>query len=1237
MNENTSTQNKKLNIAIYTDDIQEYEAYKKILTNNELTLFTQTMKFDKLNKISMIIILKINNELIKYCNDNNIIIFSNIKKKQSNVYFNDTNVLIKYLELIQSNTTIFTIIIPIVTNIEEFKKTLKTILEQPVNNYKIQVCIGETLYNENIYKFNELKKIIKINFHIVNDNSSKYTNINSIIKTIDGEYFMIIDTGCKFIKNKLLYDFICVKINGGDKYYVIQNKCLINHKDSNTKTKKVSIIFSEKNTIWKTKILKKIGYFCNNRFGSDKEYLIRAKYFMGNEYIYTNDTITLSMYPYNETETNSNEEKEKEIDFINKVNKIIKVIPNTKIYFNKYFDYFSDIDNFINQNEKNQVNFSQYKNFYYDLSILNDFELSKHWLNFGKDEGRLSNEIFFHKSFPNFDCESYMKNNKYNIKFDTIEYVMGWVYLKNKSTYFKWLEKNNYIDNNSLKVNISKNEPINFEEYIIRYKIKYIHVSEKVSFLKKRFMDKFNLIEYNKLSDKFENTLFIGLFNKIDYLLITQHIGNKYLMWEGMDIYDNNIIKNDVIEKISHYDNITHLSASNDIYNSLSNLEINSVNINLNIVNTNVFKPIDNYKQCIFIYNGKYDNDNNNYNTGDIYCENIYKNIIKSLPEFDYIFSNKLNISYEKMAEIYSKCFIGINLIKYNCIDYIVQEMNSMNVPIIYNGDGGIKWNGINDIIINIKTQNNFIKNNNLLYEKLKLNKNNKTTHINPINKLLNYDEVIECDFFNFDIKKQDLEKIYKNIDNFMNLFEDNSNILFICGDYPGYGGAATNCNDIQTFFNGKNFNTYAIYFNYQSDYNKKYYTTNKMKIIEQCELSVKLNNLNFKPDIIILKSNIDINLKKIFNCPVFFLIPGIFNNNLDKHYTKLNLSQYDEYINHNILLNIKNYDAAFTNSSHTKNTLLNVYKLKTYLFYSGFVQYHNNYDIPTNNFNDRKYTYGIIVSDFNRKIKNIEYSINTVNELSDIILIGKNSEKYKQNNFICIENIEHENLMEYYQNIKYIIQDSFYESCSNVKIEAFMNGCKTINSNTVKKLQIILKPIELKNFLFICYCNKNDDDKINTIIEISNLFTNTNIYILIITDNINYINYNLEQQNIYIYELNDNYDNYDNNNLKYFLEKKYDKIYLFDYKLPLILNKKFPENKYLICLLNTNTCNIDKDMIEELNNYHSETVMYDEININFCYKLVDSLYTYDNNKYMKYNIDNTLLNTLIIFNCNQS
>lgn len=82
------------------------------------------------------------------------------------------------------------------------------------------------------------------------------------------------------------------------------------------------------------------------------------------------------------------------------------------------------------------------------------------------------------------------------------------------------------------------------------------------------------------------------------------------------------------------------------------------------------------------------------------------------------------------------------------------------------------------------------------------------------------------------------------------------------------------------------------------------------------------------------------------------------------------------------------------------------------------------------------------------------------------------------------------------------------------------------------------------------------------------------------------------------------------------------------------MLNKKFPEDKFIICLLNTKNCDIDidKDINIELYNYHYQTINYDEISIDLCYKLISSSNA-TNNKYIKYNIENNLMNTIIIFN----
>jgi hypothetical protein len=133
---------------------------------------------------------------------------------------------------------------------------------------------------------------------------------------------------------------------------------------------------------------------------------------------------------------------------------------------------------------------------------------------------------------------------------------------------------------------------------------------------------------------------------------------------------------------------------------------ITSIPIYLNMVDTNIFKPLKILGKCIYIYNG--------YTKGNeqIYGKLIYQKVINLIPEYKYIFSNDLNVEYNKMPNIYSKCFIGLRLTKYDGNANTVQEFNAMNIPIIFNGNGGIKWNNINDIIYIIKKYDN---NNNCL------------------------------------------------------------------------------------------------------------------------------------------------------------------------------------------------------------------------------------------------------------------------------------------------------------------------------------------------------------------------------------------------------------------------------------------------------------------------------------------------------------------------------------------
>ena len=306
--------------------------------------------------------------------------------------------------------------------------------------------------------------------------------------------------------------------------------------------------------------------------------------------------------------------------------------------------------------------------------------------------------------------------------------------------------------------------------------------------------------------------------------------------------------------------------------------------------------------------------------------------------------------------------------------------------------------------------------------------------------------EKCPLDFYNvYKLSDDMLIKINNNIKNFTKYIDRYKNILFICGDYPGYGGAATNSFRLSTYLENNGHNTYSIFFNYEVECDIKYGHFSNYCIIDNSEFKTTVSNLSFKPDLIILKSPIAINMKTLINnCPIYYLIGGIYLNDLDKNYNLLNNKiEQDKYINKSVLLQITYCDKSFCNSLHTQQILKEYYEFNIELFYSSFIQYYNENIINYNDFEKRKYEYGLIVSNFNRKIKNVEESIHFLKDKQNVILIGKGSSNYKSYGFECVELVEEDKMPNYYKDIKYIRQDSFYESCSNVKVEGLFNGCK--------------------------------------------------------------------------------------------------------------------------------------------------------------------------------------------------
>ena len=532
-----------------------------------------------------------------------------------------------------------------------------------------------------------------------------------------------------------------------------------------------------------------------------------------------------------------------------------------------------------------------------------------------------------------------------------------------------------------------------------------INVSDSLKHLEDRIKKKYNLLDYTDIN---KPCVFFGAYNDDDIEKIKNHKHIKYIMWGGSDCSFKK--RKDNIKEIKNMIDICHIAISHNMIERLNRYNFIFKYFNLDLTNYDIFKPNKNKGNKIFIYNG--------YNEGneDTYGKDIYEEVVNVLPQYEFIYSNKLGANYEDMPNIYSQCFIGLRLTKDDGNANMVQEMEAMKIPVIHNlSEYGLKWNSVDDII-------------------------------NHIKKVYPFDDQ--------KINSMNLEYFNKNIDEFSSLISEYKNILFICGDYPGYGGAATNCYNLQKYYS-KNHNTYGIYYNFITEKIHKYNYNDEYCIIKFDDIEKKLLDLDFKPDLIILKSFLKFDLKKVFSCPIYYCIGGIYKNNLDKYYFELQYADdYDKYHNISVINQIKEVDRAFSNSKLTQKILKDIYNLDTEIFYSGFIPFYGLKIIEDPDFENRKYEYGLIVSDFNRTIKNVKKSINFLKDKENVILIGRNSLIYKKYGFECVDLIDNNKMTEYYKKIKYIQQDSFYESYSNVKIESIFNGCKIKSSIVVSSTQ---------------------------------------------------------------------------------------------------------------------------------------------------------------------------------------
>lgn len=226
--------------------------------------------------------------------------------------------------------------------------------------------------------------------------------------------------------------------------------------------------------------------------------------------------------------------------------------------------------------------------------------------------------------------------------------------------------------------------------------IKQIHVSNALKSFSIRIKNKYNLIDYYDLNIP---SLFFGAYTDEDIKLLNYHKNIKYLIWGGEDANYSLDHSLNSINEIKNIHNIIHISISKCIYQRLKHMNINSILVDFNLVDYNIFKPIYNKGKNILIFNGQ------TPNREHIYGKEYYQQIVPKLSSFNYLYSNKLNVKHEDMYKIYSTCFIMLRLTKYDGNANSVQECKAMNIPVVHNqSDYGLKWTSVEDIIHHILT-----------------------------------------------------------------------------------------------------------------------------------------------------------------------------------------------------------------------------------------------------------------------------------------------------------------------------------------------------------------------------------------------------------------------------------------------------------------------------------------------------------------------------------------------------
>lgn len=389
-----------------------------------------------------------------------------------------------------------------------------------------------------------------------------------------------------------------------------------------------------------------------------------------------------------------------------------------------------------------------------------------------------------------------------------------------------------------------------------------------------------------------------------------------------------------------------------------------------------------------------------------------------------------LYYSYDNNSSYILKCPKGIIY-----IDVLIDSIDETDFLNIF----------LNTIKIYYKKNTNLIKH------------NNNQEHINIYNYFgsikipdfayINNDQdkcLLQINNYSKEIDQSDENNTTLNIINEYNKFIEqqfiDKNVLIVGTDSVGHGGAGTGTMNLYNRYKNICSQLFVLYIDKNNFENDNIITCDENHIDET--LTKIKTKMKMKIDCIIFRNWCYIEPFRKIETYKYFMIAGIFKSELEKNCDSLTNEEIMKNINWKVIEMIDFCNESYSNSYLSQQLLKKYLNIRTKIYY--FNYFNIKYNITSKK---RKYKYGYICSEMNRKIKNTKFVCNFYKEKKDEkkIVIGDNSNEYFKDieNTDIIDFCDHTETLEIMNDIENIIVPSYYDSCSNVINEGINAGCK--------------------------------------------------------------------------------------------------------------------------------------------------------------------------------------------------